>query len=326
VAGVRRPTRRARGVSAALALVGLQVLAYAPFYFDGNYPGGGARFFAEVLPVEHVLVVLAVVSARPERFVRAAGVVLALALVGFGVHAAFDHGKLRDRDGGRPMFEPDVLARANVSAALVFVDTDHGFAIGHDPGVRSPRSGVVVARLRGDDRDRLLFDALDRPPTYQYRLGPGEPALVPWSPPPPGETLRFEAEAEWPALDQQGGFAEPVQADPCASQGRVLAIVPWPLHEHALVTIEVPVPETGRYSVSLRTYRDVRIPGFADVEQANLVEARLGTTTWAWRPTGNGCVDLDPKEIDLTAPAARLSIATHEGAVALDKISLRRSK
>ncbi len=42
-----------------MALVLLQVLAYAPFYFDGDYPGGGARFFADILPLEHVLVGLA---------------------------------------------------------------------------------------------------------------------------------------------------------------------------------------------------------------------------------------------------------------------------
>jgi len=31
------------------------MLAYVPFYFDGSYPGGGARLFADVLPLEHVL-------------------------------------------------------------------------------------------------------------------------------------------------------------------------------------------------------------------------------------------------------------------------------
>jgi hypothetical protein len=38
----------------ALLVVGGQILAYAPFYFDGNYPGGGGRFFADVLPVGFV--------------------------------------------------------------------------------------------------------------------------------------------------------------------------------------------------------------------------------------------------------------------------------
>src|SRR5438093_275103 len=36
----------------AQALVVGHVLAYAPFYFDGNYPGGGARFYADILPIE----------------------------------------------------------------------------------------------------------------------------------------------------------------------------------------------------------------------------------------------------------------------------------
>src|SRR5690606_37220786 len=154
-------------VRAAVAVVALQVLAYLAFYFDGNYPGGGARFFADVLPIEHALVIIGVarLARRPApappsrgdvRFARAAFAVPSLAAVGFAVQASCEHGTLRDRDGGRPMFEPDVLARASVTNALVFVDTDHGFALGHDPRA-TPSRGVLVARLRDDDRDRMLF-------------------------------------------------------------------------------------------------------------------------------------------------------------------------
>ena len=45
---------------AAVGLVVAHVLAYVPFYFDGNYPGGGARLLADVLPAEHALFGLAV--------------------------------------------------------------------------------------------------------------------------------------------------------------------------------------------------------------------------------------------------------------------------
>ena len=44
----------ARHRRSPLALLGvgilLQALAYTPFYFDGNYPGGGARFLCEAIP------------------------------------------------------------------------------------------------------------------------------------------------------------------------------------------------------------------------------------------------------------------------------------
>ncbi|HEY8076824.1 MAG TPA: hypothetical protein VIF62_22010 [Labilithrix sp.] len=327
--------RRSPAVLASLALVALQVLAYAPFYFDGNYPGGGARFFVDVLPVEHVLLVLAVArfASVPDRLARGATMLVAIAVAGFGVHAAFDHVLLRDRDGGRPMFEPDVLARQGVNGALVFVDTDHAFGLAYDPGIPRPHAGVMVARLHNDDRDRILFDHLDRPPTFQYHfdLGspghpPGEPSLVPWSPPVSGETLRFEAEAEWPPLAQRGGFAEAVQGSPCASQNRVLAFVPWPTSGDGEVTIEIPVPETGRWSVSLRVQRGATIPGLDAVPNAKRAEAHVGPATFSWIPAGSGCVDVESKDLELTAPAARLTLAAHGGAVALDKISLRRSK
>ncbi|MDF2697441.1 MAG: hypothetical protein K0S65_5824, partial [Labilithrix sp.] len=59
---LRRRHTASGAILAATALVGLQVLAYVPFYFDGDYPGGGARFFADVLPVEHALVMIGVGS------------------------------------------------------------------------------------------------------------------------------------------------------------------------------------------------------------------------------------------------------------------------
>jgi len=166
LARARGAVKRSPTVLAALTVIALHVLAYAPFYFDGNYPGGGARLFADVLPIEHALVALAIARlVSAPRHLRAVYVVLAASLAGFAVHASFDHIKLADRDGGRPMFEPDLLARSNVASGLVFVDTDHGFALGHDPEARI-KDGIVVARLHNDDRDRILFDRLEHPPTF----------------------------------------------------------------------------------------------------------------------------------------------------------------
>src|SRR5262249_30291572 len=121
-----RSSARGRALGVAIAA---QVLAYVPFYFDGNYPGGGARFYCDALPIEHVLVAIAVVRLAPPHATldRWAAGTVALALAGFGLRAGFDHAALRDREGGRPFFEPSELARAGVDRGLVFIDTDHGF-------------------------------------------------------------------------------------------------------------------------------------------------------------------------------------------------------
>ncbi|MBX3205890.1 MAG: hypothetical protein KF764_12525 [Labilithrix sp.] len=335
----------------ATALVALQVLAYAPFYFDGDYPGGGARFFADVLPVEHALVMLAVASlvtrsATPtptptstatstptpnaRAFTRGAFAVLALAAAGFAVHGAHEHGKLRDRDGGRPMFEPDVLARASLASGLVFVDTDHGFALGHDPAAR-PDTRVLVARLRGDDRDRMLFDALDRPPTWLYKLEPPvapstetTATLTPWAPPESGLALRFETEAEWPPLAQQHGFAAPVWASGCASGSRALALVPEP-NQRATATVALPVPSPGRWAVEVHVVHGATVPfartarGPAPPEGA----LEIGGERWTWRPQ-EACATLPVKEVELSPPHARVTIEAWNGPIAVDYVSIRK--
>jgi hypothetical protein len=332
-------------VLAACAVIGLHVLAYAPFYFDGNYPGGGARLFADVLPVEHALLALAVARlVSTPRYVRGAYALVTAALVGFAVHASFDHGKLAERDGGKPMFEPDLLARANVMSGLVFVDTDHGFALGHDPSARA-KNGVVVARLRGDDRDRLLYDRLDHPPTYLYKYEvppvaapalPGAPpaatapvavpVVVPWAPPALTDTLRFEAEAEWPVLEQAGGFAVPVYCDACASGTRALMLTPTPLSGRARATIAVPVAEAGRYLVGIRVVQGTKLP-HAKTRGPTVPDGvvTVGNQRWEWMDVeGGACADLPNREVVLAPPVAHFVLEAHTGAVALDRVSLKR--
>jgi hypothetical protein len=195
----------------------LQALAYVPFYFDGSYPGGGARFLSPAIPLCQILVARAALDLRLERWAVPA------ALAGFLLHARHGHDKLREREGGRPMFEPQVLAAAGVTRGLLLIDTDHGFNLGHHPGV-TPDSGVLVARRRGDGHDRELYERLGRPPTYRYLYdvsGSRPPEVVSYVPPP---ARRYEAEAEWPALLERGS-AYPVHF-PCASAGRGLRLFP----------------------------------------------------------------------------------------------------
>lgn len=235
VVAIRPRAPRARLL--VLAVI-LQIAAYAPFYFDGNYPGGGARFFADVLPFEHVLAAIAVVAiaSRFRSPARWAALAPALALVGFAVRAGFDHAQLRDREGGRPMFEPRLLAAAGVDHGLVFLDTDHGFNLAFDPAASArtdaSAGGIEIARFHGDGVDRLLWAARGQPPAYRYRYefqpdnAPAivviEPlALAPLGPDP----LPIEGESLWPPHAQRDGWAFAEFAyGTCASAGRWLAL------------------------------------------------------------------------------------------------------
>jgi hypothetical protein len=264
--------RRERRVQLLGASVVLLMAAYAPFYFDGSYPGGGARLFADVLPAEHVLVaagaVLGTEAAAPRvgawlDIPRGASLVLALSLAAFGLHTVFLHASLRDRDGGRPFFEPQVLAKAHVDHGLLFTGTDHAFNLAYDPRAHDASKELVVAREYGDDRDRLVWERLGRPPAYRYVFDGSRtenPAIVPWSPGPEPRPLRYEAEAEWPPLEQTGGFFEAVHASgTCAWGGRLLTVHIAPDHAfHGIISF--PVPRAGRYriGVHLASRGDVR--------------------------------------------------------------------
>ncbi len=211
-----------RHIRSPLALLGagilLQALAYVPFYFDGNYPGGGARFMCEAIPFCQILV------ARAACDLRLTWVVPPIAIGGFALLARHGHEELRDREGGQPLFEPSIVTRAGVKHGLVLVDTDHGFNLGHDPRASNARTSLVVARTRGDAHDRELYERLGRPPTYLYVYDfkrRAAPHLLPYVPP---ETPRLEAEAEWPAPLERGG-AYPLQY-PCASRGKALRLLP----------------------------------------------------------------------------------------------------
>ncbi|MFO0755052.1 MAG: hypothetical protein U0359_01055 [Byssovorax sp.] len=244
----------------ALAIV-LQIAAYSPFYFDGNYPGGGARFFADLLPVEHVLMALAVASLAARRPRSRLGPaawgagLLALSLLGFSMRAGFDHALLRDREGGRPMFEPAVVAGAGAPRALVFVDTDHGFNLGFDPGA----TALLVRRFKGDDLDRQSWEASGRLPAYRYRFDPGiaglavptiEPLGFPEEAPP---VLSIEGESLFPPIAQEVGWASADHASgTCASAGRWLAIHRASPGDLAHVRLDLPAAAIRGRALSMR--------------------------------------------------------------------------
>ncbi len=309
------------------ALVFAQVLAYAPFYFDGNYPGGGARFFADVLPVEHALVALAVAELLPRvAFARRAAAVLALSLAGFAVHASFGHVALAARDGGRPMFEPDRVREANVTAGVLFLETDHGWNLAHDPDA-TPAKGLVAARLRGDDHDRLLVARLGNPPANVYAWTPSgaEPPTITrftGSTELSGSAWRFETEADWPPLMQRGGWAAPEWV----AGGRVLTLRAAEPPARARAVVELPIPRAGRWRVQPAVVHrgsraDAVLRLYARMTDASLRD-REPRATWSWRDGARDQAERLPEQLaDLEPPSAILEVETNE-AISIDYVTL----
>jgi hypothetical protein len=264
----------------ALALL-LQIAVYAPFYFDGNYLGGGARFLADVLPLEHVLASIAVIElsrryfprARPDRL---AALGLALALAGFSARAGFDHAALRDREGGLPMFEPHRLKASGIERGLVFLDTDHGFNLAFDP-TRRPLS---FARFRGDATDRIAWEERGRPEAFRYQfLIPGSAAerarviiepLVFSEPESPSPRL-FEAELLWPSRGQANAWATPDPAAcTCATGDRWLGVRALP-GSTGSVLVGLPTPWIAGRSLAPR----IAIPAFSPSDGSPLADIIL---------------------------------------------------
>ncbi|WP_437578037.1 hypothetical protein [Sorangium sp. So ce887] len=343
IAGAALALRRPRSRALAAAPL-LQIAAYAPFYFDGNYPGGGARFFADVLPVEHVLAAMACAAlaeragspaARggPARRLRAlfagsllpaalfAGSLLpaalfaaALPLAGFAFRAGFDHAALRDREGGLPMFDPAAVARAGVARGLVFVDTDHGFNLGFDPAP----GDVAVLRYRGDAIDRMAWEARGRPPAYRYGFaipdggGLASVSIAPlaFDAAPPREHL-IEGESLWPPRAQRGAWALPEHAgDTCASGGRLLAVHAAASGE-AVVHVGLPAPWLRGARISPR----VAVSGDSAGEVRLVVDGAL-LHVWQVEPATAddpgaplACAELPPHPIPEDAVGIELSLA-----------------
>jgi hypothetical protein len=327
--------RGSRACRMALLTVVLHIVAYAPFYFDGNYPGGGARLFADVLPVEHAVIAFAVAGVLPEvPFARRALLVLAVAVFGFSIHSAFEHRALAEREGGRPMYEPDLAKKGNVDHGLLFFDTDHGFNLAHDPAVTASH-GVEAVRLRNDDRDRLLYDWLGHPFSHIYRFSlTGTPVVESWVPPPiVDDVYRFEAEADWPPLSQGGGYAQAAWVSGTGASGdRALEVIPTG-GQDAWAELELPIPRKDSYRLSPRvllrsTGGEGRLVLFTEGPDG----ARTEKARWEWKDNVSSSIH---KTLDLaeesfifegnpsSVTAARLVLWASKGPVALDKTTLK---
>lgn len=299
-------SRRVRREHGWLPLViGAQVLAYLPFYYDGNYPAGGARMFADVLPLEHLLLAawLAPLSWR--------GLAGPLALAGFALHTARDHELLGSREGGRPYFEPAVIEAAGVGRGLVFVPSDHGFNLAHEPAARG--APLELVRWRGDGHDRVAWEQRGKPPAYVYEWIGGvtpAPGLRPYD---VGKNpYRFEAEAEWPVLAIADGWARPEpRVSPCISAGH--ALVFSATGRAPSVTLELPVPVARTFRVQIGSEGELAARVSIDGEPLTLE---------AMTPSG-ACRVQRSTPLVLGAGARRLELRIAPGASAtLDYVEL----
>lgn len=298
----------------ALASVGI-IFAYAPFYFNGSYPGGGARFFVDVLPFEHTLLAFGLVRIGQERLG------IGLALLGFALRGVYAQRALAERDGGAPMFRSEVLDRAHVDRGLVFMNTDHGFNLAFDPSQRDASSAPLFARERGDARDGLLWEALGRPSVYRYRFHPWSddpgPTLMPYSIPPRTATdaLTFEAEYEWPVRAIVAGSAYPVHSPAaCTSNARAMELVPSS-HAPMQIELELVVPASPRYELTLGWVRSSNAQVRYTVEVAG--ELRSGSVDFSER----ACVGV-PVGIFPPPGTHRISIRVETAGARLDYLRL----
>ncbi len=296
--------RRGPFARALFVAVVAQIAAYAPFYFDGSYPGGGARMFADALPFEHALLALALAGVaraeRAPRFGRALGAILGLSLFGFALSAGADHAALRDREGGRPMFEPSALRAAGVGPNdLVLFDTDHGFDLAFAPG-------RPVARYHGDAIDRLVWERFGRPRAFRYGYRMRDPAEVRLEPLAfdPARTadlpLVIGAGSLWPPVAQAGGWAWPAfDAGSCGESSRELRI-----HGDAQTRVILRIPSDA-------AGRSIAVTLTSNLQPFEITLLIDGEPLHTWLPANDTvarCIALDA--VDVPPGARRIELAT----------------
>ncbi len=339
-----RPAVRKRSGAAlwAVGVVLLQVLILAPFASatgDDVAPGAGAQVLADVLPVEHALVALALGLSFPRRLVTATIVALALALGGFALHASHEHERLATSGLGRPHFEPDIPREGAVTHGLLFFDDDQGFELAFHPGALASH-GIEAVRMRNDDHDRLLYDLLGHPPTHRYTTGPAGPtgSTASWWSPSGGDSWRFEAESDLPPVARSGRAEVVLESESCASNGRALTLEPAEPSTSAVasVTLELPIPRAAAaptrqaWTVTPRAFRRGG-PGAAEL---TLVTTLGGPplAQWTWTDASqpaSTCIDLPSRLVDLGGELggdnrrAWLVMTARGGAVSLDKTTMK---
>ncbi|MCH2109008.1 MAG: hypothetical protein MK135_06745, partial [Polyangiaceae bacterium] len=195
----------------ALLNISLLVAAYSLFYFAGSYPGAGARFLSETLPIFHVG--LAQFNQRTRSFLFLFG----LALCGFALHGSYAHEALRSReqahfDRGTAATKEPRFSSSEVDFHLNFNPDDQPPKVlfhSHDA-----RELPYVQKPEGQDEieEKILKQLSEEEKNI---LVPTEARL-----------LHFELEAAWPLIAQEDASSYPSwHPASCLSGGRGLRVL-----------------------------------------------------------------------------------------------------
>lgn len=217
-----------------LAVLLVLPLGYSVFYFNGSYPGGGARLFSEMLPLWHVALATALVRLRAVRLG------LVASALGFATHAWVSHSAL-----AMPHFGPDPVG---LEVALSKLEEGQGPA---DPSSRPQRKDteslgasatllVTTAHdfnrgLRRSPSVEVVRDTFDvrsdwfvqrHQESERLRLLPSgrlEGVVVPEFLELP---LTLETEFDYPVQEVSGAWVHPAHVPlACVSRGAALAVV-----------------------------------------------------------------------------------------------------
>jgi hypothetical protein len=234
-----RQLPRARPLLYALMLI---PLGYAAFYFNGSYPGGGARLFSELLPLWHSALAYGLVR------LRLAKLGLFLAIFGYSVHASFSHDVLASAHFGpgnraldRINAEVATLAPEQ-QPALVLFSTAHHFNL-------SALSSEAwhAARSTLDDRESMVQEAVGAATLFRFEASTGLPAPAASHQQERASTF-LESEYDYPALQISEAWVHPEGlALACVSAGRALRV--HKSGSHGQLTLELSAPR-GHYQVS----------------------------------------------------------------------------
>ncbi len=309
---------RTRATRAVAGVVPLLVVAYAPFYFDGNLPGGGARLYAEVLPVELAIVASGAIGLarrrHPASLPAIATALVGLSLVGFGVSGHVGHAAVRDDFAREPPLDAARLAAAGVTRGIVFVASDHAFNLGFDPRARADAGAVELARLREDASDGWLVEARGAPPAFVYApdRGAAGAEISPWEGAPRD---RLEGESLWPPIAQRGAWTAPeFVAAPCASRRRALS-VRRDAGDRATIDLALPAPLGGR------SVRPVWLVEAGDVVGAELVRDDEIVARSATVRGHAGCIEGPPIVVPRGTSRLVLRVVAESGTPALDRLA-----
>ncbi len=206
-------------------------LGYAFFYFNGSYPGGGARFFSELLPLWHALLAVGL------RALRVTPWGFSAALLGFSLHSSFSHRVLSTAHFGpdtshaqrieseldrRELTRPPGTPHKN-APALIFFSSAHLF---NTAALSSP--SFTAARRTRDSREDFLVHSLSPSSSWIYESTPDGFTLVPWTSAvsPDDCTLSLETEFDYPLLNASRLWAHPEYASASCLSGRALRLQP----------------------------------------------------------------------------------------------------